>query len=108
MVLLHSGLVAPDLPAPVLADLSALTARLHGSGVEVVVCRSATRLTTTVTNPPPLAPIVPVEPGRGLIGMRERARIYHGTLTTGFRENGGYRVELVVPLGGTTAVTSHG
>ncbi|ANZ35013.1 hypothetical protein BBK82_01910 [Lentzea guizhouensis] len=139
----------PDTPAPVLADLATLVARLHGSGaevslelsgelddlpsrlqlavfrvvqealtnvvkhvgpcvVEVVVCRSATRLTTTVTNSPPLVAIAPVDPGHGLIGMRERARIYHGTLTTGSLQDGGYRVELVVPLGGTTAVTSHG
>jgi signal transduction histidine kinase len=75
---------------------------------EVTVRRSATRLTTTVTNSPPLVPIPAARHGHGLIGMRERARIYHGTLTAGPLGDGGFLVELVVPLGGASAVTSHG
>ncbi len=75
--------------------------------VEVVVRRSTTRLTTTVTNSPPLAPILAGDHGHGLIGMRERARIYNGTLTTGPQQGGGFQVKLVVPLGGASAVTSH-
>lgn len=36
--------------------------------------------------------------GRGLIGLRERLAVYEGTLNTGRRLNGGYRVEALIPL----------
>ncbi|WP_129839648.1 histidine kinase [Streptomyces sp. RFCAC02] len=36
--------------------------------------------------------------GRGLIGLRERLAVYGGTLTTGRRLTGGYRVEALIPL----------
>ncbi|HET6861221.1 MAG TPA: histidine kinase [Streptomyces sp.] len=36
--------------------------------------------------------------GRGLIGLRERLAVYNGTLTTGRRLTGGYRVEALIPL----------
>jgi signal transduction histidine kinase len=36
-------------------------------------------------------------PGHGLIGMRERARIYGGTLTAGPRPTGGFQVTLTLP-----------
>ncbi|MFI7032775.1 sensor histidine kinase [Microbispora rosea] len=36
--------------------------------------------------------------GHGLIGMRERAVLYDGTLDAGPREGGGYRVHAVLPL----------
>ncbi|MEV0323895.1 histidine kinase [Streptomyces sp. NPDC050659] len=36
--------------------------------------------------------------GRGLIGLRERLAVYDGTLTTGRRLTGGYRVEALIPL----------
>ncbi|MCM6771883.1 histidine kinase [Nocardia sp. CDC159] len=35
--------------------------------------------------------------GHGLLGMRERARLYGGTVTAGPRADGGYAVELIVP-----------
>jgi len=35
--------------------------------------------------------------GHGLIGMRERARLYGGTLTAGPREGGGFEVVLLLP-----------
>ncbi|MBE8518892.1 sensor histidine kinase [Amycolatopsis sp. H6(2020)] len=48
---------------------------------------------------------VPAESGgHGLIGMRERARLYGGTLTAGPRERGGFEVVLTLPIssaGGT-------
>ncbi|KAA6210189.1 sensor histidine kinase [Streptomyces filamentosus] len=36
--------------------------------------------------------------GRGLIGLHERLSVYGGTLTTGRRLTGGYRVEALIPL----------
>ncbi|MFF3301648.1 sensor histidine kinase [Streptomyces sp. NPDC002908] len=36
--------------------------------------------------------------GRGLIGLRERLALYDGTLNTGRRLTGGYRVEALIPL----------
>ncbi len=38
-------------------------------------------------------------PGHGLIGMRERAALYGGTLETGPGRNGGFRVAAVLPVG---------
>ncbi|MET7984267.1 MULTISPECIES: histidine kinase [unclassified Streptomyces] len=40
-------------------------------------------------------------PGFGLVGMRERARSVGGTLETGTREEGGFAVVAVLPLGTT-------
>ena len=37
--------------------------------------------------------------GHGLIGMRERARIYGGTLVAGPLSAGGFEVVLTLPLG---------
>ncbi|MFF1439206.1 sensor histidine kinase [Streptomyces sp. NPDC058295] len=39
--------------------------------------------------------------GHGLIGMRERAKIWHGSLTAGTRPEGGFQVRLGLPLGQT-------
>lgn len=40
-------------------------------------------------------------PGFGLVGMRERARSVGGTVETGTREEGGFAVVAVLPLGTT-------
>ncbi|MFF5703792.1 sensor histidine kinase [Streptomyces sp. NPDC012794] len=37
-------------------------------------------------------------PGHGLLGMRERATIYGGTVTAGARSQGGFEVDLVMPV----------
>jgi signal transduction histidine kinase len=37
-------------------------------------------------------------PGHGLIGMRERARLYGGTVVTGPRTEGGFSVRLTLPV----------
>ncbi|WP_251054958.1 sensor histidine kinase [Streptomyces sp. ISL-66] len=52
----------------------------------------------------PYAPEAGAPSGHGLIGMRERARIYHGTVTTGPLALGGFEVRLVLP---TQAGTEH-
>jgi signal transduction histidine kinase len=36
--------------------------------------------------------------GRGLLGLRERLTLYGGSLSTGLRLTGGYRVKAVIPL----------
>jgi signal transduction histidine kinase len=36
--------------------------------------------------------------GRGLLGLRERLAVYGGTLDTGRRPTGGYRVTALIPL----------
>ncbi len=38
--------------------------------------------------------------GHGLIGMRERVELFHGTLQTGPRSGGGFRVSATIPLDG--------
>ncbi|AMW12154.1 two-component sensor histidine kinase [Streptomyces qaidamensis] len=54
----------------------------------------------TVTNTAPTRPSLAL-PGsqQGLIGLRERADILHGTLESGPTAEGGYRVRLRIPLG---------
>ncbi|MFF5808509.1 sensor histidine kinase [Streptomyces sp. NPDC012746] len=46
---------------------------------------------------PDPANVVP-GPGHGLIGMRERARLYGGTVDAGPRTEGGFRVRLTLPV----------
>jgi signal transduction histidine kinase len=51
---------------------------------------------------------VPTESGgHGLIGMRERAKLYGGTLTAGPRERGGFEVVLTLPISSAGGTHSH-
>ena len=65
----------------------------------VRVAFRARLLTVSVTDDGrgPLPAIPAASTGHGLIGMRERARIYGGTLAAGPRENGGFEVTLTLP-----------
>lgn len=89
----------------------ALTNTLKHAGpgrAELVVRYLPNRLTVRVTDDGP-GPAAGHTAGHGLIGMRERARLYRGTLTVGTGPEGGFQVELtlptpwLMPAGGTTA-----
>ncbi len=73
----------------------------------VVVTYGAEELTVTVTDdgrPERSLPAnVPPSAGHGLIGMRERARLYGGTVDVGPRADGGFRVCLTLPTAARTA-----
>jgi signal transduction histidine kinase len=45
------------------------------------------------------------DPGHGLLGMRERVRLYGGELWTGRRDGGGFEIRARIPLEGE-AVTA--
>ncbi|WP_129307305.1 sensor histidine kinase [Streptomyces sp. L2] len=46
---------------------------------------------------------VPTGTGHGLIGMRERAKLYGGTISVGPRAEGGYQVHLTLPTSASDA-----
>ncbi|MFC9132378.1 sensor histidine kinase [Streptomyces sp. NPDC057099] len=73
----------------------------HASGAKAAVTvefgpqRLRVEVTDTGGHPGASAP---TGNGRGLIGLRERLAVYDGTLNTGRRLTGGYRVEALIPL----------
>ncbi|MFI2427316.1 sensor histidine kinase [Streptomyces sp. NPDC018955] len=71
----------------------------HASGATaaVTVAYGPERLRVEVTDTGG-RPGAPAGSGRGLIGLRERLAVYGGTLNTGRRLTGGYRVEALIPL----------
>jgi signal transduction histidine kinase len=70
-----------------------------GAAARVTVAHDAALLRVEVTDtggrPSPSAA---AGNGRGLIGLRERLAVYGGTLDTGRRLTGGYRVTALIPL----------
>ncbi|GAA0907146.1 sensor histidine kinase [Virgisporangium aurantiacum] len=64
------------------------------------LCWSATGLTVRVEND---GAVGPVGEGYGLVGMRERARLYDGRLRADPRPGGGFEVTLELPLDEVTA-----
>jgi signal transduction histidine kinase len=71
----------------------------------VALWRAGPYVGVTVTNSPPSRPALPL-PGAhlGLIGLRERAEILHGTVESGPTEEGGFRVRMSLPLSGDVVI----
>ncbi|MGW0925018.1 sensor histidine kinase [Streptomyces sp. NPDC002755] len=73
----------------------------HASGSRATVSVEYTpdrlRVEVSDTGGPP-GPGAATGNGRGLLGLRERLSVYDGTLDTGRRLTGGYRVEALIPL----------
>ncbi|NGO46180.1 sensor histidine kinase [Streptomyces ureilyticus] len=76
-------------------------ARKHAPGAtaHVELWQDGDDVGVTVTNSPPTRPSLSLPGSRqGLVGLRERADILHGTLESGPTAEGGYRVRLRIPL----------
>jgi signal transduction histidine kinase len=110
----HSGQGGDPLPAAV--DLAAyrivqeaLTNVQKHAGTdakaEVSVVRAGPRVEVTVLDDGTAPDATPTADGggHGLIGMRERAAALGGSLTTGPRYGGGFRVHAILPLDNRTA-----
>jgi signal transduction histidine kinase len=70
----------------------------HGAPATVVVRYADTALELEVSNGPGGRANGTAGTGHGIIGMRERARLYGGTLDAGPRPDGGFRVRATLPL----------
>jgi signal transduction histidine kinase len=72
-----------------------------GASAVVKVERAADRVELTVLDDgvSRLRTLVGVSGGNGLIGMRERAHVFGGTLRAGPHPGGGWRVQAVLPFG---------
>ncbi|MFF4357121.1 sensor histidine kinase [Streptomyces sp. NPDC001604] len=66
--------------------------------VHLAIIERDTRLTIRVQDTGPAAPPGPHEEGHGLVGMRERAALYGGTVSAGPAGGGGWSVEAVLDL----------
>jgi signal transduction histidine kinase len=72
-----------------------------GASANVVVTRSDERVELEITdNGAGGRQLVGVSGGNGLIGMRERAHVYGGSLAAGPGPSGGWRVRAVLPVDG--------
>ena len=81
--------------------------RSHAASVYLGIDRGAYLLTVTDSGvPDQLLP--PVEPGGGLLGMRERAELLGGTLRAGPTGRGGFLVEARLPLPGRAGQSERG
>jgi signal transduction histidine kinase len=75
----------------------------RGTHAEVRLLDDGTDLTIEVLDDAPAAPARPPAPGHGIIGTRERATLLGGTLDTGPRSDGGFRVVARFPVTGEPA-----
>jgi signal transduction histidine kinase len=98
----------PDGPALAVYRIvqeSLTNVRKHapGADVRVVVARVGSHLDVRIENgPASAAPSVAMEgSGRGLPGMRERARLYGGRLESSATVEGGWLVHAAIPIGGS-------
>ncbi|HEY1486827.1 MAG TPA: histidine kinase [Micromonosporaceae bacterium] len=73
-----------------------------GASTEVNLCREAGTLVVEVRNDAPAAdaPRSALGSGAGLVGLAERLRLHDGTLDTGRRLGGGFRLTARIPLYG--------
>ncbi|WP_225803169.1 sensor histidine kinase [Streptomyces sp. NK15101] len=70
-----------------------------GARADVRLWHDAHHFGVTVTNTAPTRPSVALPSARhGLVGLRERAELLHGTLTAAPTPQGGYEVELRAPV----------
>jgi signal transduction histidine kinase len=89
--------IAVDQAAYRIAQESLTNAARHGSGaVEVTVRRGASALELTVTNPVGAGVTTRPGGGRGIAGMRERAKLLGGSLDAG-RNGANFRVHAQLP-----------
>jgi signal transduction histidine kinase len=82
-------------------SLSNVIRHAPGARTSVAVSDGDGALSLEVLNDAPATPPAPAPPGgHGLHGMRERVRLLGGSLETGPRDDGGYRVAARLPLAG--------
>ncbi|MFC0108775.1 sensor histidine kinase [Kibdelosporangium aridum] len=68
----------------------------------VVVDDNGKEVKIEVTDDGPGGSVLPRQAGHGLIGIRERVTMYHGTCEAGPRPGGGFRVYVTLPYGETS------
>lgn len=91
-----------DLAAFRIVQEALTNARKHAGRVAatVSVTYSDSEIAVAVTNGPGGNGAAGDGSGHGLVGMRERVRVYGGELETGTTPDGGYRVAATLPLAG--------
>ncbi|MFI9805141.1 sensor histidine kinase [Streptomyces sp. NPDC052301] len=103
---------AVDLAAYRIIQEALTNARKHagpGAKAQVSVVRVGPHIEVTVVDDGSGAPDAPqAGGGHGLLGMRERAGALGGTLTTGPRYGGGFRVHAILPLTTQARTTAPG
>jgi signal transduction histidine kinase len=103
-----TGELPPDIGTPAQRAVyrtvqEALTnVRKHAPGARANVrlwrADDGTEFGVSVTNTPPTRPSLPLPGSRqGLVGLRERAELLHGTFRSGPTPDGGYEVSLGIP-----------
>ncbi|MFI2347944.1 sensor histidine kinase [Streptomyces sp. NPDC019443] len=72
-----------------------------GATATVRICHEGGAVRVTVTNTAPTRPALPLPSAHyGLVGLRQRAALLGGTVTSGPTADGGYELRLELPAGG--------